>query len=84
MPRKAACDKLVTDFEQLNQHVGGAAKGRPSTAAKPLEETNVTSDSTPGWVPSSARTIRFHCRQSTAPNFWCPSRVYPRLTVETR
>jgi hypothetical protein len=64
---KTACDKLVADFEQLNQRMTGSVKGRPSAAAAPPPDSaqpraeaagspaviDVTSDSAPGWVPSA-------------------------------
>ena len=63
---KTACDKLVTDFQQLNQRtaesVHGGRSGTPGTApnsphakagAVDPEEINVTSDSALGWLPSA-------------------------------
>jgi uncharacterized protein DUF4019 len=64
---KSACDKLVTDFQQLNQRMVQSIQGRhsgtaatspdpqhppPQTITTP-EQINVTSDSAPGWVPST-------------------------------
>ena len=64
---KAACDKLVADFQQLNQRMVESMQGRhsatpaasldsphppPQTVTTP-EQINVTSDSAPGWVPSA-------------------------------
>jgi Protein of unknown function (DUF4019) len=63
---KTACDKLVTDFQQLNQRMIESIQGRPSAApvtgpgapspgAGPVttpEQINITSDSAPGWLPS--------------------------------
>ena len=64
---KAVCDKLVTDFQQLNQRTAASVQGQrsgtsgtspdsthaPAAAAAASEQINVTSDSAPGWVPSA-------------------------------
>ena len=64
---KSACDKLVADFQQLNQRMVQSIQGRhsgtatttpdsphppPQTVTTP-EQINVTSDSAPGWLPSA-------------------------------
>jgi hypothetical protein len=64
---KTACDKLVVDFQQLNQRATASIAERPSASAAQnqgsqrapadakgsLESINVTSDSAPGWLPSA-------------------------------
>lgn len=66
---KTACDKLVADFQQLNQRAAGSIRERPSVSAVQNQEPqhaptdakgsgspeviNVTSDSAPGWLPSA-------------------------------
>lgn len=65
---KAACDKLVIDFQELNQKMGvrpavAAAKdpGSPQGPAEPggpRVVINVTSDSAPGWLPSAEQQVQ--------------------------
>jgi hypothetical protein len=55
---KASCDNLVREFQVLNQRAADALKagsnsGDASSQGKPTESVNVTSDSVPGWLPSS-------------------------------
>jgi hypothetical protein len=55
---KASCDNLVRQFQALNQRAADAIKassnsGYASSQGKPIESVNVTSDSAPGWLPSS-------------------------------
>jgi hypothetical protein len=69
---KTACDKLVADFQQLNQRAAGSIKERPPVSAVqnqgpqhaptdakgPAEVINVTSDSAPGWLPSAEQRVQ--------------------------
>jgi hypothetical protein len=60
---KAACDKLVADFQLLNQRMAESMAGphpaAPAAASHGTpEEINVTSDSAPGWVPSADQRAR--------------------------
>jgi len=64
---KANCDRLVSDFQQLNQRTATTINERPSAFAgqtaglqhdtaggnRAPESINITSDSAPGWLPSS-------------------------------
>lgn len=58
---KEACDKLVRDFNALNSRMAAETKGQPpgpSTLAKSFEGITVTSDSTPGWLPSADQRVQ--------------------------